>query len=286
MMQKKNLFIALWLFCTSTAFAQTINHGRASTENTIAWFNYTGDHKIAKKWSLHTEYQFRRADFLATWEQSLLRLAVNYHFTDQVMFTVGYGLIHTFSYGTDPIVRRTKSGADQVFPEHRLYQDLFIKNNSGIFEINHRFRFEERWLANMYDNQNNLRDDAWKFTLRMRYRVRFALPLKGKTIDDNEFYLHAFDEIFIGFGNDVGANIFDQNRINVGLGYRFTKDIRVEAGFLSQIVQKPSNLLVKDVTNPLITKSYPYFEYNSGLLLALTYNVDFSKKAPVAPLQP
>ncbi len=280
-------FIAIgFVFGIHFVFAQSITHGRASTENTIAWFNYSGDHKIANKWSLHTEYQFRRADFISTWEQSLLRLAINYHFNDQVMFTLGYGLIHTFSYGLNPIVKKTNEGEAQVFPEHRLYQDMLIKNNTGIFEINHRFRFEERWLANLYDKDNLLRQDAWKFMLRMRYRLRIALPLKGKTIDDKELYLHAFDEIFIGFGDDVGANVFDQNRINLGIGYRFTKDFRLEVGFLSQILQKPSNLIVKDSFNPLITQSYPYFEYNSGLLLALTYNVDFTKKAVIVPVQP
>jgi hypothetical protein len=42
---------------------------------------------------------------------------------------------------------------------------------------------------------------------------------------------------FCCFGQNVNANVFDQNRIGVLLGYRFNKHIRLEAGYLNQIVQ-------------------------------------------------
>ncbi|TAF74132.1 MAG: DUF2490 domain-containing protein [Bacteroidetes bacterium] len=67
-----------------SAFSQPY---RENVFNTIGWYGYFGDHKIAKKWSIHTEYQFRRTDFITNWQQSLARFGVNYHFTDQVMFT-------------------------------------------------------------------------------------------------------------------------------------------------------------------------------------------------------
>ncbi len=41
---------------------------------------------------------------------------------------------------------------------------------------------------------------------------RMQIPLKGKTISDNKPYAAIDDEVFIGFGNNVNENIFDQNR--------------------------------------------------------------------------
>jgi hypothetical protein len=41
----------------------------------------------------------------------------------------------------------------------------------------------------------------------------------------------------IGFGQNVGQNIFDQNRLGLLLGYRFNKQVRIEGGYFNQILQ-------------------------------------------------
>ncbi|MDX2190635.1 MAG: DUF2490 domain-containing protein [Bacteroidota bacterium] len=268
-----NNLILISILIYGISFAQP----RSSVDNEIGWYGYFGDHKIAKKWSIHTEYQWRRDDFILTWQQSLARFGVNYNIHENAMVTVGYAQAQTFPYGKYPISVPNKAGEDQAFPEHRIYQDLLIKNNTGIFEVNHRLKLEERWLGNLYDADGNLRKDEWRFMMRFRYRFRVAMPLQGKTIDDKEFYLHSFDEILIGAGYNVGANVFDQNRFNFGLGFRVHKNFRIEAGFLSQIVQKARTLNTYDKTASTI----PIFEYNTGFLVGVTYNLDFTKKVAV-----
>jgi len=275
----KKIFVYLVLSIPLCGFAQS----RESVENNVGWFGYYGDHRLTKKWSIHTEYQWRRVDFVANWQQSLARFGINYQLSDQAMVTLGYAQAQTFAYGQYPISVPTKAGETQSFPEHRLYQDLLIKNNTGIFEINHRFKIEERWLGIQYNPDGTRRDGDWKFMIRFRYRVRVAMPLKGTTIDDNEFYLHAFEELLIGAGINVGANVFDQNRLNFGLGYRVTKDFRIEAGFLYQIVQKSRTLDKYVLTGPV----KPIFEYNTGFLIGVTYNFDCSKKdTPKSDIMP
>lgn len=244
-----------------------LSQSRESVYNQIGWFTYVGDHKLCKNWSLHTEYQFRRINYITNWQQSLARFGINYAIHPQIIFTFGYGQIETFSYGAQPIAVTEKNGSSQ-FPEHRLYQDILLKNPIDFLDISHRIRIEERWLGNYYNADNERIVDKWKFVGRLRYRIRIAMPLSGKTIDEKEFYLHCYDEIFIGVGSNVGANVFDQNRINFGMGYKINKNLLVEIGYINQIVEKPK------LNN--ITK-VPIFEYNNGFLIALVYNIDFEE---------
>lgn len=240
---------------------------RQSVYNNIGWYGFFGDHKLNVKWSLHTEYQWRREDFISFWQQSLSRVGVNYK-AGKLMLTFGYGYIDTYTYGNPPISRTTSQGKAQLFPEHRLYQDALLNNDQNGFEVNHRLRLEQRWLGNFYDAENERIAGKWRYLSRFRYRFRIAHSLKGKTIDQGEFYLHAYNEIFIGFGKNVGANVFDQNRINLGLGYKINGVGKIEAGYFNQIVQQPR----------LNADKNPVFEYNNGFLIALIYNFDFSKK--------
>jgi hypothetical protein len=56
----------------------------------------------------------------------------------------------------------------------------------------------------------------------------------------------------IGFGKNVAENIFDQNRIGILFGYRFSPKVRLEAGYLNQIVQ-----LGREINNQNV------FQYNN-----------------------
>lgn len=254
-----SFFLCLFLFFQkSNVWAQN----REGVNNNIGWLMYVGDHKIAKKWSLHTEYQWRRNDFGRVWQQSLLRVGVNYVLSDVATLTFGYGYIETFAYGEMPISRLNKQGSEQSFPEHRLYQDLVLKNNTGRFEVAHRLRLEQRWLGNFYDANDDRLPNQWRLVNRFRYRFRAALPLKGKTITDKSFYLHGYNEIFIGFGENITSNIFDQNRINIGLGYKINAKTKVEGGFFNQMVQKPR----------LAASGKAVIEYNNGFLVMWVYN--------------
>ncbi len=69
-------------------------------------------------------------------------------------------------------------------------------------------------------------------------------------------YVALYDEIFIGFGKNVGQNVFDQNRIAVMVGYNFSKAFRLEGGFLNQTLQLGRQVDGKNV-----------FQYNNGLLI-------------------
>ena len=94
-------FILLILIVSiSKGFSQ---NNRLNTYGTIGWYNYFGTFKINGRLGLHTEYQFRRDNLITDWQQSLLRVGLNYQLNPRVLLRAGYALIETFPYGEIPI---------------------------------------------------------------------------------------------------------------------------------------------------------------------------------------
>lgn len=224
----KLILVPVLLLIVSTIWGQNT---RLNSPHSIGWYNYFGTIKLSNRWGLHTEYQWRRDNIITDWQQSLLRLGINYQLNPRVLARVGYAWIETFPYGEIPI-----NGMGRDFTEHRLFQMIQLSQREGIFDLSHRFMLEQRWVGR-YSSAQLESEDEYPLLQRMRYMFRLQVPLKGKEIGDNTPYFAAYDEVFIGFGKNVNANVFDQNRIGVLLGYRFNKNLRIEAGYLNQTLQ-------------------------------------------------
>jgi hypothetical protein len=93
------------------------------------------------------------------------------------------------------------------------------------------------------------------------------IPLKGKVVEDKTPYIAIYDELFIGFGKNVNENIFDQNRVGILLGYRFTPFFKIEGGYLNQILQ-----LGREVNNNNV------FQYNNGIIINAYFDFNLRKK--------
>jgi hypothetical protein len=106
-----------------------------------------------------------------------------------------------------------------------------LSHKEGMVEFSHRFMLEQRFVGR-YSSESLDKEDEFPFMHRMRYMVGMQLPLKGKEIKDKTPYVALYDEIFIGFGRNVNANVFDQNRIGLLFGYRFSPQFRLERGIL------------------------------------------------------
>lgn len=252
-------------FLIFIALLPTVGLGQQSRlidRNTIGWYIYNGDHKLSKRWELHTEYQWRRVELIRSWQQSLARLGLTYKLTDQVELGGGYTFFTTYPYGGYPV-------ADAGVPtlESRTHEDIQIKDKVGIVQLTHRFRLEQRWLGKESDT-NPRQIVGWEYQHRVRYQISGEIPLKGPTIDDGEVYVNFFDELFIGFGRNVGQNVFNQNRMSGGLGYQIRDSFTLELNYLYQITQHPN-------PDPISGKSV--FEQNNGFRLTVQYNLDFTK---------
>lgn len=238
-------------------------NNRLNTNNNIGWYNYFGTFKVSNKFGFHTEYQWRRNNWISTWQQSLLRVGVNYNLNSNIIFRVGYGWIETYPYGDIPL-----NGLGRDFTEHRIFEMVQLSHKEGIAEFSHRFMLEQRFVGR-YSSANATSEDEFPLTNRIRYMIRFQIPLKGKEIKDKTPYVASYDEVLIGFGKNVNANVFDQNRIGILLGYRFNKFFRIEGGYLNQTVQYGRQINGQNV-----------FQYNNGLIINSNFNFDLTKKRP------
>jgi Protein of unknown function (DUF2490) len=258
-MSKNIVAILVLAIFSYTLTAQSI---RQNTSNTNAWFAYMGSHKIADKWSLHLEFQYRTSEGLSKTLQLLPRVGLNYHISSQAFVTAGYAFIQTYPYGA--------FGSKIDFPENRIWQQLQLKNQVGSFEWISRFRLEQRFVQSPVTvvgtfGTDNILGNA-VFTNRFRLLNRFSIPFKGKTIVNHSFYATIFDELMINFGENVKTNIFDQNRIFIGIGYKFPQLGRLEVGFLEQTIIRSDGIKV---------------ENNHTFSISLMNNLDFMKKKEV-----
>lgn len=254
---KKILLAILFMGSLQSGISQ---NSRINTHNDIGWYNFFGTFKISEKFGIHTEYQWRRNELITEWQQSLLRVGLNYNLNSRVLFRVGYGWIETYPYGEIPI-----NGMGRDFTEHRIFEMVQLSHKEGPVDFSHRFMLEQRFVGR-YSSLSEPTEDEFPLLNRIRYMIRVQVPLKGNEIKDKTPYLAFYDEIFIGFGKNVNVNVFDQNRIGILLGYRFNKNIRIEGGYLNQTVQLGRQINGQNV-----------FQNNNGFILNTNLNFDLTK---------
>jgi len=218
----KVCFIIPVYFFAQTLFAQ---NNRESDFNNINWGQVFITKTFGKRISLLAEYQWRRTAGVKNWQQGLFRTAVQYKINDAVSAAVGYAEAETFPYGSFPIA------ANGTFPEHRLFEQVVLKQNIHKLSITSRLRVEQRWIGAVKPGPGR-EIEKWNYASRFRYLIRIQYPLNEK------LYAWLADEIFIGAGKNVGVNIFDQNRIHACIGYKFNKTISVDMGYINQTLQQ------------------------------------------------
>lgn len=246
--------MGIFLLIATTSTAQNT---RLRDNNRIGWYTGTGTFAFNKKWSAHLEYQWRRDNYISNWQQSLLRTGINYHANNSTTFRLGYAWAETYTYGDYPL-----NSFGKTFTEHRMYQMATLTQRSGSVDLSHRIILEQRWLPR-YNSAASVKPDDWMFLNRARYMLRVQRSLIGKTLEDKEPYVAAYDEILVGFGKNVNENIFDQNRVGLLLGYRFSPIFRMEAGYISQIAQLAREINGRNV-----------FQHNNGVIINTFFNVN------------
>lgn len=238
-------------FC-ALFFAFIGGHAQTSAQF-HGWYMYFGNHRITDKWGIHTEYQFRRNNGITEWQQSLMRVGIDYRPIDHLILTVGYGHIVTFPYGDQPVAHE--------FTEHRLWEQVLTDHDLGRINLRHRFRLEQRWLEKWSkDDVGQWQMNEWEYRNRVRYQLYVSIPLNHKKMQDRTVFIGLYNELFVQFGEAVKMNVLDQNRAYAALGYRHSSAWNVQLGYLNQWVIKADGLKK---------------ENNHTLQVAVTYNIDF-----------
>jgi len=195
-------------------FSTACNAVYSQKSETGNWFMYVGNQSLTKKFNWHNEIQYRNYDFAGDLQQLLLRTGIGYNLSENnnnLLF--GYAFIRSERYVNNS---DNKISSD----EHRIYQQFISKQNIGVVFLQHRYRVEERFL----------KDDT---QMRFRYFLSLNVPINHKTMAKNTVYLSAYNEIFV----NGQSPLFDRNRIYGAVGYVFSKNFRLELGYMSQILE-------------------------------------------------
>lgn len=195
--------LTIMLMLPFIAFSQDSNFGN--------WMIYFGNKKFNSKWNLHHEIQYRNYNAIGDLEQLLLRTGLGYNLSENNNILMGYGYILSENYigDTDDKVQVN---------EHRIYQQFISKQKFKKMSLQHRFRFEERFVED-------------EFKMRFRYFLGLNVELSKKEI--KKYYLSAYNEIFL----NTKSSIFDRNRLYGGIGYRLSDKIRFEIGYMNQFFE-------------------------------------------------
>jgi hypothetical protein len=211
------------LLAGTAAHAQTTSPApRRWDTNHNVWLCYFGDARLAGRWGVHTEFQYRRANGLRDPQQYFYRAGVNYYLPNKVLVTLGGVYLLSLPYGDYPSPERTF--------ERRIYHMVSLGQQFGRLGLAHRFIQDERWIRAEGG-------DRYLFQSRSRYRAQLKLALTKPKLEPGTLYALASDEIFVSYGENVKVNIFNQNRLYGGLGFQFTDALTVEASYLNQIVE-------------------------------------------------
>ncbi|MBX9939749.1 MAG: DUF2490 domain-containing protein [Candidatus Obscuribacterales bacterium] len=113
------------------------------------------------------------------------------------------------------------------YPDHTHEQRIFQQFGVGhvLFkrlEVLHRTRLEERFIQNTNG----------ACSMRARYLLRFALPLKWR------LYAVVSDELFVNLNSVENGPLrgIDQNRLYAGIGRQMSNQVRMEVGYQQQYV--------------------------------------------------
>lgn len=193
--------------------------------------------RFSPKWGASFDAQFRSANHYSYLRNVLLRPSVNYYFDNTHIGALGYAYIATNG--------RTATGAETFRPESRIWEQFIINTKIGkTSTLQHRFRLEQRFLG----NSSATATDSY-FTQRLRYFARAIFPLNRDSVFTQGPFFALQDEIFANVQNKdkVNRNVFDQNRAYAAFGYRLSKKVDAEFGYLNQYQKLTSTSVMNHI---------------------------------------
>lgn len=249
-MRVKNQLV-IWLMTVS--FCTLAQSPRNYYNIANGWTDLNISGKIAGKFSWTIENQHRREDMqgdynLATTtgnpynslNQHIFRPYIHYQMNPNVRFS----LMPLGWIGSN----RFKDGSPSAFfSELRISPQLILTQNFGRLRFDNRLRHEFRWLGNnqaLHEKSFIYGGDFENSIFRMRFRnqLKVIAPLNHIKMDNKTLYFQVSNELFVNMGEKVSnTNLFDQNRVLIGLGYKFNQLLAIEAGFMRQTIYRFNN---------------------------------------------
>ncbi len=206
-----------WISSFIMTMALMVNTSVQATSDFQTWVPININVKLTTQLRGFLELQPRIGNDASNLTSMIVRPAIGWAVNDKATLWLGY-LMQADSITPD---------SDTYLIENRVFQGFSWKDtaNDKQFIWEFRNRLEERFLP-----RNSDPSIRW----RTRIRVEQLLP------DHSPWSIIASEEIFVNL-NDNAHNAqlqagAQQNRLYLGVGYRFTPEVQVETGYLYQHV--------------------------------------------------
>lgn len=212
-------------------FFSTFLFGQKNVENQqLLWYGYYNKLQINQNWILNSEVQERHFYQPLVQHQLVFRTNLDRRILDDI--NVSLGFVVFLQSPNDP-----ESESTLMVPELRTDFGFNAKKKYKYFNVNQRFKVEARFF---HQTENNELVGGYQFSnFRMRYQLGLDIPLIKKQ-DAEKLILKIKDEVMFNFGKNIVKNVFDQNRIYIGLNYPMNKNLAFEAGYLNWFQQRSS----------------------------------------------
>ena len=219
---KKQVYTVLILLCGAIA-------AKAQTQiQNSGWLFLMNSTKFNDKWGMHMDVQLRTNDDWDGLRNLLIRPGLTYYINENSDVTLGYLYTPTFLH-LDGIAKSS-------ITEHRIWQQYIYKHKLAGVNVSHRFRLEQRFVERI--SGDNF------FAQRARYFIRGIIPLqKSAGAFEKGVFVALQNELFLNVQakGELNGHMFDQNRAYGAAGYRFSKKLDVELGYMNQSLRGSEN---------------------------------------------
>ena len=222
----KIIFVSFFvvLFIGFKATAQTIKNTEHLNQ---LWFSYFNQTRFSNKWGIWTDVSLRtKEDFVNNLSLSIVRIGVTYYIADNIKLTTGYAWANYFPGDNHKNISQR---------EHRLWQQIQWDTKYRKKRMVHWIRLEERFRHKIL-NDSTLKD-GYTFNYRIRYNLRYELPLDKKGNTPGAITIIINDEINVNAGKQIVYNYFDQNRFYAGCKFQCSSTSNIQVGYLNVFQQ-------------------------------------------------
>lgn len=197
------------------------------------WFMLLNNTKFNDKWGLQFDVQLRSADDWGYLRNTLVRPALQYFINNKHNVALGYLWQTTHT--------ELEETPDLTLHEHRIFEQYIYNHKIKSVFASHRFRVEQRFIGRTGEDV---------FSQRFRYFVRLIQPLqKTQPTFTKGPFVALQNEVFLNLQNKdkINNSVFDQNRLYLAAGYRFSKQFDLEAGYMNQTTHGVLNNTVNNI---------------------------------------
>ncbi len=184
--------------------------------------------KISPRWSLFGEGHIRSNNYDLKYNYFEIKSAIGYSFVQNLTVFFGTGFFNTDEPGG---FFRTPALQKEI----RTWLELNLKQKLNRFNLEHRFRLEQRFIGEIYKN-------------RLKYRLGILVPINKAELVHGSIYLALSDELFM----PQYGPIVEKNRFYLGAGYKMNNNAALQIGCINDNDFKSNDRSVKNYLQLLL----------------------------------